>query len=1208
MQRNNRTFILIVGALIVIAIIAVIFASNPKLLGTAGGEGSNSEIVEAPAQQPEAQQPEAQQPEAQQPEAQQPEAQQPEAQQPTQVPPTEAPQIVAQVPTEQPPTVDMPLNPEDPDGDGVIGSDDECPDQGGNVGGDGCPIQVAATNVPPTEVPPTATQSNVTYEVPPTATLYEVPPTMLPTVGLIPGQIVTTQTLEAGAQPPAQTLVAPPTLVALAGSPTTESGEGGAGNAGGAGDAGNDGNAGMDAVIAAAPPTYPLTPESAVCELPRNEDSGDVVFTFRGRLNGQAIAELYDPTGLVGTETLVPTSRLGFIVPRTASGDYRVVIKNAADGTILGEATHNCVVGAFPANPDTVHLGSTECATYDGVAQAQMWLRFPQSNERPPYRVTTTDSSGAVTTTVRGRRSGTSSTESYAIVRVSGETRWVVTALDGTEILTATQYCVAEPPTMTFTPSLTFTPSNTPPPTPTPTATPITSIGQIGPVTDGITGITGLCSPNRIVAQVTSADTAFMNGPYTLLDPAGRTIGTGDAFLVGGTDIFSAAVTNPAPGKYSLVIQNDLSGNTITMTFECSPQSVGQVAIVPTATPTAVPTDTPVPTATVDVQATRAAQTTATQNAINAQGTQVAINAQSTIDAFNAQQTQIANSLNATASVNANNSAATATIVAGQINATSTAVVANATQIALDLNATANANMTATQNAIATQDAVATATQIGVNAFAIATQVSLQQTQIVADLNATASANANNTGGTATAIVDQINATSTALAANATQIALDLNATANANMTATQNAIATATQGGANAVTSSTTQAPVSAAPTGVVTTAVPTTAPNVTPQGSVESGQCLGVTNAPPEVVAALDTVIALFTNTDNVVQGAMLPSPGAVIRVETPDWIYYEAMGLANVETGEPLRCDQPFQIGSNTKMMTATILLQLVEEGQLSLDDHLSDYLPDYASALPYGDQITLRELANHTSGIFNYTEDAPDGTPALISVNDTVALRQGYTPDELVQFAIQHGEPYFEPGAEGQFHYSNTNYVLLGLIIEKITGQDLGSLLKDRIFTPLGMDHTFLWNEIPLADFGLPQGYLQYPFDVNTSAWNMSQGWAAGGVISTADDMSTFIKALLNGELFQHSDTLTVMMETVNAAGLGEYGIGLIKKPTDQATWGHGGTTLDFESDVAYVPQANMSIVVWTNASSDYAVVGVPFVEQALVNAGVLSADQ
>ena len=251
MQRNNRTFILIVGALIVIAIIAVIFASNPKLLGTAGGEGSNSEIVDAPAQQPEAQQPASLKRSNPKRSSLKPNSHSGAA--------NGSPQIVAQVPTEQPPTVDMPLNPEDPDGDGVIGSDDECPDQGGNVGGDGCPIQVAATNVPPTEVPPTATQSNVTYEVPPTATLYEVPPTMLPTVGLIPGQIVTTQTLEAGAQPPAQTLVAPPTLVALAGSPTTESGEGGAGNADGAGDAGNDGNAGMDAVIAAAPLTYPLT-------------------------------------------------------------------------------------------------------------------------------------------------------------------------------------------------------------------------------------------------------------------------------------------------------------------------------------------------------------------------------------------------------------------------------------------------------------------------------------------------------------------------------------------------------------------------------------------------------------------------------------------------------------------------------------------------------------------------------------------------------------------------------------------------------------------------------------------------------------------------------------------------------------------------------------------------------------------------------------
>jgi D-alanyl-D-alanine carboxypeptidase len=380
----------------------------------------------------------------------------------------------------------------------------------------------------------------------------------------------------------------------------------------------------------------------------------------------------------------------------------------------------------------------------------------------------------------------------------------------------------------------------------------------------------------------------------------------------------------------------------------------------------------------------------------------------------------------------------------------------------------------------------------------------------------------------------------------------------------------------------------------------------------SSSDSQCIGVTNAPEEVIAALDEVLLTFLDPSRNPDFAEISAaPGVVIRVESSDWIYYEAAGLANVETGELLNCELPFQIGSNTKMMTATVIMQLQEEGLLNIEDPLSDYLPEYAEALPFGDQITLKMLLNHTSGLFSYTDNAPDGTPGMMEgvVSDPVALSTGFTPDEMMQFVIDHGEPYFEPGAEGQFTYSNTNYTLLGIIIESLTGQDIGEVFEERIFTPLGMDDSFFWNDVVLDEFGLGQSYLSAPFDVNTSQWNASQGWAAGAVISTAEDMNIFITSLISGELFESDETVAIMQEeSIFARGLASnYGLGIFQR-LGFSSWGHGGQTLGYESIAVYDAENDISIVLWTNASDDLAVFGDVVVELALQEVGALPAPE
>lgn len=372
------------------------------------------------------------------------------------------------------------------------------------------------------------------------------------------------------------------------------------------------------------------------------------------------------------------------------------------------------------------------------------------------------------------------------------------------------------------------------------------------------------------------------------------------------------------------------------------------------------------------------------------------------------------------------------------------------------------------------------------------------------------------------------------------------------------------------------------------------------------ETSICQSDENVPAAVSQALDSVLMSLADPDADTSPVFGYAPGGVLSLKGADWRYARAIGNTAIEGGKPITCDMPFQIGSNTKMMTAAVLMQLVEEGALSLDDALSAHLPDIAKQLPNGEAMTLRHLAMHTSGVFSYTDNAPDGTPGIMEgdLTDANALRRGYTPDQLVEWVIAHGQPTFAPGEDSAWAYSNTGYILLGMIIEKIEGRTLGESFKARIFVPLGMNKTLMWNDVPSGDLGLPHAYFKPPFDTETTDWNMSQAWAAGAVISTADDMHVFIEALANGRLFKSQDTLAAMQQTVPTGNptLQGYGIGLADKGS--GAWGHGGQTLGFESDVAHFTQAGVSFVGWGNSASNILAAGVSAVSGALVEGGIL----
>ena len=363
---------------------------------------------------------------------------------------------------------------------------------------------------------------------------------------------------------------------------------------------------------------------------------------------------------------------------------------------------------------------------------------------------------------------------------------------------------------------------------------------------------------------------------------------------------------------------------------------------------------------------------------------------------------------------------------------------------------------------------------------------------------------------------------------------------------------------------------------------------------------------NVPSNIAAEFDAVLTNIVDPKSEVASMVGYAPGGVLSVSGADWRYARAAGTADPDRNALMSCDTPFQIGSNTKMITATVLMQLKEEGVLTLDDLLSRHLPGFAEALPNGDLITLRQLANHTAGVFSYTDNAPDGTPGIMEgdLADPDALRRGYTMEELVAFAAEHGQPTFSPGAEGHWAYSNTGYILLGLVIERIEGRPLGQSFDARIFEPLGLKDTSYVDGVPGPELGLPRAYFSAPFDIEATDWNMSQGAAAGAVVSTVDDMHVFIEALLAGNLFALETSLAEMQETVTTSSgtIPNYGIGLAQKA--EGVWGHGGQTLGFESDIAFFEEPSLSMVGWASSANNIMVIGVSAVSKALVNAGVL----
>ncbi|MEM9066059.1 MAG: serine hydrolase domain-containing protein [Planctomycetota bacterium] len=311
-------------------------------------------------------------------------------------------------------------------------------------------------------------------------------------------------------------------------------------------------------------------------------------------------------------------------------------------------------------------------------------------------------------------------------------------------------------------------------------------------------------------------------------------------------------------------------------------------------------------------------------------------------------------------------------------------------------------------------------------------------------------------------------------------------------------------------------------------------------------------------------------------------LALPGAAVAVYQGDEALIDgAYGVASLETGEPLTTDHRFRVASLAKPFVATVLLQLVDEGRVGLDDPVADYL----EGVPTGDEITLRMLAQHTSGLRNYI--------ALPEVKDAFAAEpeRYWSQEELLAFAYEAG-PHFKPSANG-WMYSNTNYILLGMLIEKVEGKPLAEVIDERICEPLGMDATFYSVDTSMPtphatgyQYGDESGPIFWagsgtiPYDLTDASPSMWHG--AGAVVSTLDDVRRFIDAVADGELVSEEMHREQFVWRDSGYPVDySYGLGLINY---MGTIGHNGHVPGYQVSATHDPERDLTVVVLTNLYS------------------------
>lgn len=315
------------------------------------------------------------------------------------------------------------------------------------------------------------------------------------------------------------------------------------------------------------------------------------------------------------------------------------------------------------------------------------------------------------------------------------------------------------------------------------------------------------------------------------------------------------------------------------------------------------------------------------------------------------------------------------------------------------------------------------------------------------------------------------------------------------------------------------------------------------------------------------------LETRLDDIVKHAYPndDEPGAAVLVAVDgNPVLRKGYGLADTETGRAIEPDDVFRIASVTKQFTAVAILQLVQQGKVKLDDPITKYVPDFDTR---GQTITIENLLSHTSGIPNFTElpDFKDGETRKLSPREVVAL----VDDKPLDFA---------PGSK--FKYSNTNYTLLGMVIEKTSGKAYADYMLEHVFAPAGMKHTrYSPNEI--ADDKHAHGYEASEGGFKPAPpMDMSQPFAAGAIESNVDDLWIWTRALKQGKLVDPKLLERAWTPYAVTEGKSTYGYGWEitrdRDVPDERWLRHGGGINGYMSAVVWIPEREVFVAVLSNA--------------------------
>ncbi|MEO1185364.1 MAG: serine hydrolase domain-containing protein, partial [Cyanobacteria bacterium J06636_27] len=309
-------------------------------------------------------------------------------------------------------------------------------------------------------------------------------------------------------------------------------------------------------------------------------------------------------------------------------------------------------------------------------------------------------------------------------------------------------------------------------------------------------------------------------------------------------------------------------------------------------------------------------------------------------------------------------------------------------------------------------------------------------------------------------------------------------------------------------------------------------------------------------------------------------LDIPGAVMYISGPQGTWIGASGYNDLDSETLMKPDDKLALASVSKTFVGVVILKLVEQGQLNLDESINKYLPkDISKNIRYSDKITVRQLLNHSSGIVDYLDDN------FAELTEGRSRSRPWEAREVIE--LIYGEPQAKPGKKHD--YSNSNYILLELIVEETTGKSLAEVMREKILNPIGLKNTF--TELrERKSTSIVTGYSDINEDgvlKSHKGLNEGNGLGDGGLISNAMDTAKFIDVLLAEKSFLSPQILNEMLTFIPTDEGDEYGLGIARFQTHTGeAIGHDGNSYGFVSLMLHYPDENITAVVLVNKDGDF----------------------